>query len=109
MSFATSDVRAIAVLVRDRDAWKALALQAIGVLEARGAVDQPALGQHDAQLDAFEKSLIERVLQRTGGNVLQSAAQLGISRPRLHDRIRALGVVVPGRLHVVARGEVAGV
>ena len=37
--------------------------------------------------EALEKALIQRVLARHKGNVTRTAAELGVSRPTLHELI----------------------
>jgi len=43
-------------------------------------------------LDAVEKSLIEKILQKTDGNQLRTAQILGINRNTLHAKIRKLKI-----------------
>jgi two-component system nitrogen regulation response regulator GlnG len=57
-----------------------------------------------ATLRRMEKVLLTRVLQHTGGNQLQAAKILGITRGSLRTKIRDLGIVI-GR--VVTGGEEA--
>lgn len=105
------DVAAVAVLVRDRDAWQALALQAIAALQAmpRGSsYVEPWLGEHDAQVAAFERGLIEQVLLAQGWNVKRCSELLGLKRSTLTNRMETLGLVNPIR-QVVDEPEVAGV
>lgn len=42
----------------------------------------------------MDKALLTRVLQHTGGNQLQAASILGISRGRLRKKLRELGLVI---------------
>jgi two-component system nitrogen regulation response regulator GlnG len=42
----------------------------------------------------MERRLLTRVLQQTGGNQLQAAKILGITRGSLRTKIRALGIVI---------------
>ena len=43
-------------------------------------------------LKEMEKLHIERVLQRSGGNVAEAAQVLGLARRTLYDRLKALGL-----------------
>ena len=43
-------------------------------------------------LDAIEKPLIERVLERTYGNQLKAAKILGINRNTIRTKIKKLGI-----------------
>ena len=53
----------------------------------------PQEGQGElATLKEMEKAHIERVLQRTGGNVGEAAQILGMARRTLYDRLKALGL-----------------
>ena len=45
-------------------------------------------------LTQMERHLLTRVLERTGGNQLQAAKILGITRGSLRTKIRALGIVI---------------
>lgn len=42
--------------------------------------------------ESMERALIKRVLERTGGNQLESARILGINRNTLRKKIRKLGL-----------------
>ena len=42
--------------------------------------------------EAMEKGIIQRALAKNKGNVTQTATELGISRPTLHDLIEKLGI-----------------
>lgn len=44
------------------------------------------------QLAEYEKELIRRALARNGGDKIQTAEELGISRSRLYAKIRAFGL-----------------
>ncbi|HPC82254.1 MAG TPA: sigma-54 dependent transcriptional regulator [Thermoanaerobaculaceae bacterium] len=48
-------------------------------------------------LREVERLHIERVLRRTGGNVTEAAAILGIARRTLYDRLRTLGIPAHGK------------
>jgi len=56
-----------------------------------GAVDT---GDELLSLRDMEKLHVERVLQRTGGNVTEAAQILGMARRTLYDRLKALGITV---------------
>ncbi len=43
-------------------------------------------------IEAVEKPLIEKVLQKTQGNQLKAAKILGINRNTLHAKIKKLGI-----------------
>jgi DNA-binding NtrC family response regulator len=45
-------------------------------------------------LDELEKQVIEATLRRTGGNIKEAAATLGIDRSTLYDRLKRYGMVV---------------
>ena len=45
-------------------------------------------------LRRLERILLTRVLQHTGGNQLQAAKILGITRGSLRTKIRALGITI---------------
>ncbi len=49
------------------------------------------MGLREAR-EALERELIERALARSGGNLTQAAAELGISRPTLYDLMEKLGM-----------------
>lgn len=63
---------------------------------AAGAGTEPGLSDGRLTLDAAERMLIRRALERTGGNVSQAARELGVTRMALRYRIRKhkLGQVV---------------
>jgi DNA-binding NtrC family response regulator len=42
----------------------------------------------------MERLHVERVLQRTGGNVTDAAQILGMARRTLYDRMKALGIAL---------------
>ena len=44
------------------------------------------------QLDALERSLISRMLAKTGGNQSEAARRLGLSRTALIDRLKKYGL-----------------
>ena len=46
-------------------------------------------------LEDIEKLVIEKTLQRTGGNKQAAANLLGIYRPRLYSKIRKYNIDVP--------------
>jgi DNA-binding NtrC family response regulator len=56
-------------------------------------------GQNEEALSLreIERLHIERVLRRTGDNVTEAAAILGIARRTLYDRLRTLGIPVHGK------------
>jgi DNA-binding NtrC family response regulator len=55
-----------------------------------------AIPQNDDSLSLRENERlhIARVLRRTGGNVTEAAAILGIARRTLYDRIKSLDVAI---------------
>jgi DNA-binding NtrC family response regulator len=63
----------------------------LGLERAR---EVPAGGGELATMKEMERSHIERVLQRTGGNVAEAAQILGMARRTLYDRIKALGLAL---------------
>jgi len=54
----------------------------------------PALGERalPEALDAYERDLITRALERAGGNVAEAARLLRTDRPNLYRRMRRLGI-----------------
>jgi DNA-binding NtrC family response regulator len=59
--------------------------------------DRLRAGSQDLYAEALaqlERQLLTRVLQQTGGNQLQAAKILGITRGSLRTKIRALGIVI---------------
>jgi two-component system nitrogen regulation response regulator GlnG len=54
-------------------------------------------------LRGVEKHLLVQVLRRTGGNRLQAARILGITRGCLRNRLRDLGIVVAHTVEEVER------
>jgi two-component system nitrogen regulation response regulator GlnG len=53
-------------------------------------------------LRRMEKSLLTKVLQHTGGNQVQAAHILGITRGSLRNKLRELGITIS---RTVASGE----
>jgi two-component system nitrogen regulation response regulator GlnG len=53
-----------------------------------------ALDLYDETLRRMERLLLTRVLQHTGGNQLQAAKLLGITRGSLRTKIRELGITI---------------
>lgn len=53
--------------------------------------------EENLSLREIERRHIERVLRRTGDNVTEAAAILGIARRTLYDRLRTLGIPVHGK------------
>jgi nitrogen regulation protein NR(I) len=56
-------------------------------------------------LAQMERQLITRVLEHTGGNQLQAAKILGITRGSLRTKIRALGIVIKSSVSTEDDGE----
>ena len=54
-------------------------------------LDSPSLGYTGQTLkharEAVERDLIQRTLEKTGGNITRAASELGVSRPTLHELI----------------------
>ena len=61
-----------------------------------GSVDATWEVPPNMTLEAIEKLVIERTLQRTGGNKQAAANLLGIYRPRLYSKIRKYNIDVAG-------------
>ena len=78
-----------AVIMSDTDRLNALELGLITT-----AIDADHLTLR-AVRDNAEREAVLRVLARENGNVLQSAAQLGISRPTLYDLMNRFGLREP--------------
>jgi two-component system nitrogen regulation response regulator GlnG len=67
------------------------------LLSRRFVAERLAVGTHDLYEEALaqmEKALFSQVLEHTGGNQLQAARILGISRSRLRKRLRELGITI---------------
>lgn len=62
----------------------------LGLSAGAGTVSDPR--EDSLSLREMERRHIERVLQRTGGNVTEAAAILGIARRTLYDRLKTLGM-----------------
>ena len=60
-------------------------------LDGRRTLQAPAEGEM-VTLKEMEKLHIERVLQRSGGNVAEAAQVLGLARRTLYDRLKLLGI-----------------
>lgn len=60
-------------------------------LDGRRTLQAPMEGEM-VTLKEMEKLHIERVLQRSGGNVAEAALVLGLARRTLYDRLKALGI-----------------
>ncbi len=60
-------------------------------LDGRRTLQVPAEGEM-VTLKEMEKLHIERVLQRSGGNVAEAAQVLGLARRTLYDRLKLLGI-----------------
>jgi len=71
--------------------------------EAPGAASGSVLLPPGTSLQEAERLLIDETLRKTGGNVSQAAALLGISRRTLHRKINEFGIR-PGRDGAAARG-----
>jgi two-component system nitrogen regulation response regulator GlnG len=63
---------------------------------------QPADNLHEECLRWMEKTLLTKVLQHTGGNQVQAAQILGITRGSLRNKVRDLGITIT---RTVASGE----
>jgi len=79
-----------------------------GVLLAEGSVvravdlclppaTSPELGLTEMTLEAGERFLITRAIERSGGNVSHAAQELGISRASLYRRLERHGIPLPER------------
>ncbi|HEX2190926.1 MAG TPA: sigma-54 dependent transcriptional regulator [Longimicrobiaceae bacterium] len=67
----------------------AISLESLGLGSVKPVAAQTAESRPEGvTLEAVERSHVERILQRTGGNKRRAARMLGISRPRL-DRLLA--------------------
>jgi two-component system nitrogen regulation response regulator GlnG len=73
-----------------------LALRAI----VDGALAGKRTGLYRAALEHFDRMLITRVLQKTGGNQVESANILGLSRPTLRAKMRSLKLLVQKTLGI---------
>ena len=58
--------------------------------------------QSGERSDALEKDIIQRTPAKNKGNITRTAAELGISRPTLHELIEKLGIreekIIEGRV-----------
>ena len=77
-----------AMILQKGDCLEALDLGLGGRRPVR-AVDGPMV-----TLKEMERLHIERVLERSGGNVSEAAQVLGLARRTLYDRIKALGIAI---------------
>ncbi len=66
----------------------------LGAQRSRGAVQDASAIERMTLADA-EAHLIRKALERTGGNVVQAADALGLSRSALYRRLQALGIETP--------------
>ncbi|MBW7900244.1 MAG: sigma 54-interacting transcriptional regulator [Rhodocyclaceae bacterium] len=66
---------------------------AAGAEAPPAAADRPEPATYDAALAEFERELIARTLQATGGKVTAAAKRLGLGRATLYKKIAALGIV----------------
>lgn len=57
--------------------------------------DLPGEIRFDDELRHAERAILERALQRSGGNVTVAARQLGVSRATLHRKLGKLGLARP--------------
>jgi DNA-binding NtrC family response regulator len=57
-----------------------------------GEIETPILSSFKEAKKEFEKKYIERCLDRTGGNITQAAALLGMHRQSLQHKIKELGL-----------------
>ena len=62
------------------------------VAAVRAAAARTRAERRDASLDSIEKDAIARALRRHGGNILQAAASLGLSRQTLYRRMEKHGL-----------------
>ena len=67
------------------------------LLSPRFSVPHPAVtseseGALKDQVEALERRLIHEALTATGGNILQAAERLGLSRPGLHKKLDRYGL-----------------
>jgi len=63
----------------------------------RGSPDDEVPSLHADAILAMEYGLVASVLEKTDGNLAQSARLLGITRVSLRRKIQALGLKIPGR------------
>lgn len=59
-----------------------------------GHIEARSQNVHALAVEAMERHLVTRVLRQTGGNQLQAAKILGITRGSLRTKIRALGISI---------------
>lgn len=64
-----------------------------------------AVNLYDETLRRMERLLLTRVLQHTGGNQLQAAKLLGITRGSLRTKLRELGITIARSVASSAEGE----
>ncbi|MED5619164.1 sigma-54-dependent transcriptional regulator [Ideonella sp. BN130291] len=66
----------------------------LGVEAASDAMALPADTGLCEQVDAFERSLIDKALRQAQGSVARAAEALAVPRKTLHDKLKRLGLVV---------------
>jgi two-component system response regulator AtoC len=89
----------------DRDAAAAGALAAAPDAAPPAEPDEHAEPPHDAQrgpslkeqVEAFERGLVARALDATGGNQSEAARRLGVSRVTLIDKMKKYGLAQQGK------------
>ncbi len=83
------DIRGIVVPPAD--------MAAAPVPTSTAAAGDGTAATYDEALAAFERDLIMRTLQTTGGKVTEAARRLGVGRATLYKKISALGIVTDGK------------
>jgi len=79
--------------MRQAAAWSAIVERML----RRESPDDEAPSLHSDAVVAMEYGLVASVLEKTDGNLAQSARLLGITRVSLRRKIQALGLKIPGR------------
>ncbi len=108
-----ADVVAVAVLVQDRDAWKALALQAIHVINSIPVeVSAVSMGLGLLEVERYgarkaARSYLEPLLVSCNWNRAEAARMSGVSYKTFLDKMKDAGLTVSDAL--IDRSQVAGV
>ena len=55
-------------------------------------LENSELGSLDTTLKRVERELIDKALQKTSGNISKAAKLLGMSRPRLSQKVKEYGL-----------------
>ncbi len=85
--FRTADLRLASMLA----AFAAIRIQQIRRVPARGKIGEKPLA---GLVKVFERECVAEALRQTKGELIAAAKLLGLNRPQLDEKLRALGMVV---------------